>query len=206
MTGQTLETVLSFWFEGIDDTVTINKQKPPFSKWFAKNRDFDRDIKNTFECHIRAAADGECKSWEATVEGRLALILLFDQFTRNAYRNTPDMFGCDPKAVELAKQTIMEGKDADLPLIYRVFLFMPLMHAEDLDDQELGVRIFRDLVDLSRRICPENTSYYEYTLDYAVRHRDIIKRFGRFPHRNAILDRKSTSAEELFLNKPAASF
>jgi uncharacterized protein (DUF924 family) len=116
------------------------------------------------------------------------------------------MFGCDAKAVELAKQTIMEGKDADLPLIYRVFLFMPLMHAEDLDDQELGVRIFRDLVDLSRRICPENTSYYEYTLDYAVRHRDIIKRFGRFPHRNALLGRTSTSAEELFLSKPASSF
>lgn len=206
MTEQLIDTILDFWFEGVDDTVAIDKQKSPFNKWFVRNAEFDEKLKRKFASHIQAADDGAYPSWEATAEGRLALILLFDQFARNIYRNTPQMFTYDEKAVELAKLTVMEGKDSTLPLIYRTFLFMPLMHAEEMDDQELGVRIFHDLVDLSRTVCPENTSYYEYTLDYAVRHRDIIKRFGRFPHRNAILGRDSTSTEEAFLKKPAASF
>jgi uncharacterized protein (DUF924 family) len=203
MTPKTQE-ILDFWFQGVDDTTVINKKNPPFSQWFIKNSAFDQQIKERFEADLQNVE--QCRSWASEVKGALALIILSDQFSRNLYRNTPKMFSTDPFALETTLSTIKAETDEDLPLIERVFLYMPLMHSEDLVIQEMSLQCFEDLIEGCKEKNPRNISYYQYTFDYAKRHHDIIDNFGRFPHRNAILGRTSTPQEVAFLTKPGSSF
>ncbi len=202
----TVKRVLDFWFSGLTDNQPIDKKSPTVKRWFIKDQKFDTAIKAEFEDDLTAASSGEYKSWEDTAQGRLALVIFFDQFSRNIYRNTPKMFATDPLALKLALHSIKEQDDNNLQLIERLFFYMPLMHAEDLEIQKLSVKCFENFVRASQEQCPNNTSYFEYNLTYAQKHLAIIERFGRFPHRNSILGRNSSREELEFLNKPNSSF
>jgi len=198
--------ILNFWFEGLDDTKPLDKNSPAVQKWFKKDSQFDRSIQDRFEDDLKKASQSECKSWEDAVKGRLALILLFDQFPRNMYRETPKMFACDAVALDLTLRTIHEKMDTQLQLVERLFLYMPLQHAEDIQIQKMSLKHFGNLVAQSKEKCPFNTPYYEFTFHYAQRHHDVIQQFGHFPHRNRILNRTSTNEEIEFLKKPGTSF
>lgn len=201
-----IKEILDFWFEGIDDKTPINKNASPFKKWFVKDPKFDQLIRDKFEKDLEAAQEGIFKSWENSPQGVLALILLFDQFSRNLTRDSPRAFACDHLALKLAQEMVKEGTDKDLPLIYRVFVYMPFMHAENLEIQNLGVKCFEELVTDSKKIIPQNTLYFEYNLSYSRKHQEIIQQFGRFPHRNTVLNRPSSSVEIEFLKKKNSSF
>ena len=122
------------------------------------------------------------------------------------HRQTSKMFAYDALALNLTFRTIREKIDAQLQLVERLFLYMPLQHAEDIQIQEMSLKHFGDLATQSKEKCPSHTTYYEYAFQYAKRHRDIIQQFGRFPHRNVILNRSSTKEEIEFLERPGASF
>ena len=197
--------ILAFWFEGIDDPTPIDKGKQPFKKWFMKDAALDEGIRDRFEDDLNNALAGKYKEWEQSPRGALAAVLLYDQFTRNMYRDTLKMYVADAPAQELALQLTSGKKERTLSLIERVFVYMPLMHAEDIQAQRLSVGYFIKLVEESRKKNPGNTHYYNYSLDYANRHRAVIERFGRFPRRNKILGRTSTSEEIEFLKKPGSA-
>lgn len=198
--------ILDFWFNGVDDKTFIDRKAAPFNKWFTKNADFDRQIKDRFENDVLKGGRGEYMSWTNTACGALALVILCDQFSRNIYRNTPQMFATDSLALEATCKTIRQEIDENFSLIERAFLYMPLMHAEDCTVQNMSVQCFEDLVEECKIKNPRNVSYYMYSLDYAHRHFTIIENFGRFPHRNVILGRISTPQELAFLSKLGASF
>lgn len=155
--------------------------------WFARNAPFDSEF--TAKCHALhvAAAEGELDAWSATPEGALALVILLDQFPRNAFRDTPRMFATDAQAVKVADAALAAGHDRAVEPELRTFFYLPYEHAEDLLLQERAVALFEPLGG--------------EVLHYAEVHRDIIRRFGRFPHRNAILGRDTTPEEQAFLDE-----
>ena len=201
-----IDEIHEFWFQGITDQTSIKNNQMPFKMWFMKDEALDRRIKNDFEADLLAAFEGRRSDWEKNLRGRLILILLFDQFSRNMYRGSERMFAFDARAVELSLAAIESSREGDLTLIERVFLYMPLQHSEDFRLQKLSITQFQSLIDESKRRNPANTPYYQYTFDYARRHYEIIKRFGRFPHRNVLLNRTSSQEEAAFLEKPGARF
>lgn len=171
-----------------------------------KDARFDALVREHFEKDIKKAIAGGYGDWEDTIQGRLALIILFDQFPRNIYRGTATAFKWDQLALDLSLRSWHDGDDMAMPLIERVFVYMPFMHAEDVEIQNLSLRCFERLVTESEKISPLNTHYFKYNLEYARKHRDIIEKFGRFPHRNNSLSRKSTVQELEFLEGPKSSF
>ena len=177
------DDVLNFWFQEI---------KP--EQWFKKDVAFDQLLYDRFYRLYQRAIQGKLSDWTETPKGCLALILLLDQFSRNFFRDQEDAFTQDAKAIRLAEIALNKEYDSELPDDeMRKFLYMPFMHAENLADQEKGVELFKQLHDL-------------HSLDYMIRHRDIIARFGRFPHRNQALGRQSTPEEIEFLKEPNSSF
>jgi len=178
----TPQQVLDFWFEELTP-----------KHWFRKDADLDRTITQRFGDTLAAAARCECWQWRETPSGRLAEILVLDQFSRNVHRDTPGAFAQDPLALALAQELIDRRQDESLPLAQRVFVYMPFMHSES--------RVIHD-----RALCLFDQPGMEDQLDYERRHRVIIERFGRYPHRNAILGRESTPQELEFLNQPGSSF
>ena len=197
----TFQNILQFWFHDLTDATVIDKKLPPAKLWFNGGRGFDEEIRAKFLTDYENAKAGKYTDWEATARGRLALILIFDQFSRNMFRNALQAFATDGQALKLALRSIQDDKDKELMLIERAFLYMPFMHAELLAAQEEGVRRFEALVQESQARSPHNASYFENNLKYARQHRNIIAKFGRFPHRNAALGRLSTPAEEEFFKK-----
>jgi len=159
-------------------------------KWFAKNAKFDASIALKFEPVHHAAARGEYDGWGASAEGSLALLLLLDQFPRNLYRNSGHAFATDGKAREIAARAVSAGHDRQVEPILRPFFYLPFEHSEDMADQDESVRLFTAMKD--------DTGDAE-SLKWAVLHRDIIVRFGRFPHRNACFGRESKPEELAFL-------
>lgn len=153
--------------------------------WFTKDETFDGRCR-AFEKAHHAAARGECAAWEQDAEGALALVLLLDQIPRNIYRGSPHAYATDPLAQAAAQRAVARRFDAATESLLRIFFYLPYEHAEDLTLQEKGVKLTQSLGDA------------EY-LRYAMLHRDVIARFGRFPHRNAILGRASTAEELAFL-------
>ena len=153
----------------------------------------DAQIRERLEPLLERAARGEFASWASSPKRRLALILLFDQVPRNSYRGTAAAFAFDREALALAAEGLQLAADAALDPIERVFFYLPLEHAESLEAQDAAITAFARLV---AEAPPELRSYCEYTAQYAKKHRDLIAQFGRFPHRNAVLQREST-AEEL---------
>jgi uncharacterized protein (DUF924 family) len=191
----TPQDVLDFWF-GAPSSPTFGQ---PRREWFVKNDDFDHTIRTRFGATIAQALAGGLREWDAEgPQGVLARILVLDQFTRNAHRNTPTSFAGDALALAAARALVDSGADKELPPQLRAFAYMPFEHAEDAYMQERAVELFGALV-------AEHPGFDEM-LDYAHRHRGVIARFGRFPHRNEILGRASTPDEVEFLRQPGSRF
>lgn len=168
-----------------------------------KSEATDKEIRNRFLSYVVAAGAGELDEWRESASGRLALILLLDQFTRNIYRDTPEAFARDERARELCVSGLAEGADQALRPIERVFFYLPLEHSEDIEDQDRCVALFQQLAeDVPAHWKPA----FDGFIDFAIRHQAIIQQFGRFPHRNAILGRESTPEETGFLAGPGSSF
>jgi uncharacterized protein (DUF924 family) len=194
----TPQAVLDFWFPpGLDaDEATHLKQ---LTWWFRGGA--DRDIVERFSPAVDAAARGDFDAWARNARGRLALILVLDQFSRSVYRDTPNAWAQDPKALGLTLEGLERGMDRELGSVWeRTFFYLPLGHSEKLELQERSVRLTQELVGLAP---PHLRKLYEFAVGQASGHRDVIARFGRHPHRNAILGRESTPEELEYLAKGA---
>jgi len=198
---QTPNTIHEFWFGSSTDDAAVAAERAKL--WWIKREETDKTIRQRFEASVLKAANHELDDWAATPTGRLALIILTDQFPRNMYRNTPQSFAFDALALAWCREGLQNKIHLALRPIERVFFYLPLEHAESLHDQEQAVLLFRELVD---SVDPLQKSVFAGFLDYAIRHRDVIARFGRFPHRNGILGRVSTPDELAFLKEPGSSF
>jgi uncharacterized protein (DUF924 family) len=195
------EILLDFWFGQTTADRAPSAERVRF--WFGGDRATDQSIRNQFAADVAAAAAGRYDDWAGHAPGSLALILLLDQFPRNIHRETPQAYAFDPLALKVALASLADGQDRLLAPVQRAFLYLPLEHAEALDCQERSVALFTRLL---AEAPPPLEGTCRGFLDYAVRHRDIIARFGRFPHRNAVLDRPSSDEEIRFLQQPGSSF
>jgi uncharacterized protein (DUF924 family) len=184
------DDVLAFWFAGATE---------PRAEWCRKDPAFDALIAERFGDAIEAALRGELDSWSAAPRSALARLLLLDQFTRNVFRGTARAFAGDALALAGARALVASGDDLRLPPLQRVFVYMPFEHAEDLASQDEALRCFGALA-------PEAPALAEYQVTWARKHHDVIARFGRFPHRNAVLGRSSTAEELAYLAQPGAGF
>ena len=181
------QDILDFWFEG-DGSVRRDK-------WFKKDSDFDIACTG-YTADIRAARAGDHDSWTATPRGTLALIVLMDQLSRNVFRGSAEAFAADPHARHIARAMVARGDDKDLTPFERMFVYLPFEHGETMEDQDDSVRLFE----------PLREALGGGTIDYAERHRAVIRQFGRFPHRNAVLGRIDTPEEQDYLSQPGAGF
>ncbi|MGH7801505.1 MAG: DUF924 family protein [Thermodesulfobacteriota bacterium] len=197
------ERILQYWFGKLREGEAPSSDY--YKKWFAKRIEIDQYIKTTFEDDLELAVGGKLKSWENTPRGTLALIILLDQFSRNIYRGTLKAFAQDLLALEICLRGIDKGFDAMFHPVERLFFYMPLEHSEDLEIQKKSVEYFSMLEKLFLSP-PSLASMLSEFKNYADKHFVIIERFGRFPHRNEILGRKSTPEEIEFLKQPGSSF
>ena len=181
--------VLEFWF----DPNNSDTYGEDLKKWWKKDPAFDEEVAARFRDDFERAETGALDGLADDPPGCLALVILLDQFPRNMFRHTPRAFGTDAKALAISDKAIERGFEQTLIPAERAFLYMPWQHAESLHIQERSVRLFEALD-------------FGNMLDFAVRHRDVITRFGRFPHRNAIVGRESTAEEREFLKLPGSSF
>ena len=166
--------ILSFW------------QSAGYDKWFNKDTAFDATVREQFLATYEAAAAGRLNDWEATPDSALALVIVLDQFPRNMFRGSPQSWATDPMARNITKRALDQGFDKKVPEALRAFFYLPLMHSETIEDQQQCVALYQALGD-------------ENSLKYAKIHEDIIRRFGRFPHRNSVLGRDTTPEEKAFL-------
>ena len=185
--------ILGFWF-GLEDEEGYGEFR---EAWFTKDPAFDREVRDRFEEAYEEAAAGRLDHWKEEARSCLALIILLDQLPRNMFRGDPKTYATDDKALEAARHAVEHAYDRELPPYGRLFLYLPFEHSEDLEDQRLSVELFRGL---SAEMGSKDL------LGYAVRHLEIVERFGRFPHRNEILGRATTPEEAEFLREPGSSF
>ncbi len=176
------QSILHFWFTELTP-----------KDHFTKDAALDEAIRTRFGATLEAAARCELFAWRSTPEGRLAEVLVLDQFSRNVYRDTPQSFAQDALALALAQELVASGQDLSLPLAQRSFAYMPYMHSESKGVHAQAVTLFAQ-------------PGMEDTLRFELRHKEIIDRFGRYPHRNAILGRESTPEELAFLSEPGSGF
>lgn len=185
MSARTIASIiLNFWF-GESSSSSYGQYK---DFWFQSTPELDQRIRSQFEPFYQQAIIGELDALSQTPEGSLALVIILDQFPRNMYRGTPQAFASDEKALTIVNTAVKKKFDQDLLPIQRMFLYLPYEHSENMEDQERSVKLFEKLGD-------------ELALKYAIEHRKVITQFGRFPHRNAILGRESTSEEIKLLQK-----
>jgi len=197
----TPDTLHAFWFgTSPQDAEVIASQS---ALWWQKQPAVDTEIRKRFAPLVERAATGELDSWLGELRGRLALILLTDQFPRNIWREQAAAFAFDVLALRWAKEALALGLDTRARPIERVFLYLPLEHSENLADQQHAVRLFDAL---AASVSSELRPAFDGFLDYARRHLEIIERFGRFPHRNAALGRETSAAEAEFLRQPGSAF
>ncbi len=197
----TPDTLHAFWFgTSPQDAEVIASQS---ALWWQKQPAVDTEIRKRFAPLVERAATGELDSWLGELRGRLALILLTDQFPRNIWREQAAAFAFDVLALRWAKEALVLGLDTRARPIERVFLYLPLEHSENLADQQHAVRLFDAL---AASVSSELRPAFDGFLDYARRHLEIIERFGRFPHRNAALGRETTAAEADFLRQTGSRF
>lgn len=187
------EEILAFWF-GELDAADYGK---PRKFWFQKTPEFDGKLRHEFLSDYEKAITGVLNSWLKLPQTCLALILLLDQFPRNMFRGTPQAFATDWEALCAAQHALAQGYERKMLPVQRWFIYLPFEHSENLEHQRQAVKLFKQLSD-----DPDSAS----CIDYAVRHLQVIERFGRFPHRNGILGRVSTPEEKLFLKEPGSSF
>lgn len=177
-----LNTVLTFWFEELTP-----------EQWFAVDAELDQQIADCFTTLHQKAARCELYPWRQQARGRLAEIIVLDQFPRNIYRNTPQAFATDALALALAQEAIDLGFDQELTTVERSFVYMPFMHSESAEIHDVAMRLF-------------DQQGLENNLEFEIKHKAIIDRFGRYPHRNAILGRASTEEELEFLQQHGTGF
>lgn len=194
------DELLEVWF-GDGDDVEIARRNADL--WWGGSPETDTELGGRFGAAASAAAAGVLDHWTGSPRGRLALILLLDQLPRAICRGTPAAFAQDPKARRIAGRGLESGADRLLRPIERVFFYLPFEHSEDRDDQRRSVELFERLV---AEVPGDWKPTFDQYLDYAVRHREVVERFGRFPHRNAILGRESTAEELEYLAQPGAGF
>ena len=200
--SQVQQAILDFWFgdAAASDADIAQRQG---DLWWGKSAAIDATIGRDFGPLVEAAASGQLNHWTSTEPGMLALLLLTDQFRRNLYRDQADAFALDELARGLTRQCLRRGGDRRLRPVQRVFVYLPLEHSESLVDQDASVRLFAALVD---DVPADQQGPFEYFLKFAHAHRDVIARYGRFPHRNTALGRVSTAAERVYLADPNAGF
>ncbi|MFK7805414.1 MAG: DUF924 family protein [Anaerolineae bacterium] len=195
-----IEEILRFWFGELEDGFPADDMD---WLWWHGGEGIDRNIRERFGDLVVQAGNGELIEWTKTAEGRLAHIILLDQFTRNIYRKSAEAFAHDDLALRLTLEGIEQGHDLELPTIQRIFMYMPLEHAEDLEMQDLSVVKFHELLD---PFVGDETKKVQGNLDAVAQHHAIIAQFGRFPHRNAVLGRESTPEEIKYLSGDHQSF
>lgn len=199
---QPWQSLLDFWFGDDADDVTRARRQAPL--WWGKSSETDALIQRRFGELAKAAASGALDGWAEVPAGRLALILLLDQVPRNIHRGTPAAFAQDARARELCLKGLVLGADKALSPLGRVFFYLPLEHAESAEQQTRSVTLFEALA--AEQAGSEARDTFEGFADFARRHRVIVDRFGRFPHRNAILGRPDLGEETLFLTQPGSGF
>lgn len=177
-----INEVLTFWF-----------QESGPEQWFAKDDMFDKKISNKFLAVYEALVAGAYEDWRLSSQGCLAEIIVLDQLSRNMFRGDPKAFAADSQALECANYAISMAYDRDFSQTERNFLYLPFEHSENMVDQEKSIHYFTENGD-------------ENTLDYAIKHKKVIDRFGRYPHRNDVLGRASTDEELAFLKEPGSTF
>lgn len=178
----TEKEIIAFWFEEIDQ-----------SYWFKKDKNFDELVYDRFIEIYKRVFSGNTVQWRTTPEGKLAEIIVLDQFSRNMFRDRPEAFAADALALQLAQEAVQSGDDQKLALQKKSFIYMPYMHSEDLKIHNEAVKLF-------------SQKGLERALDFEIRHKKIIEQFGRYPHRNKILGRISTAEEIEFLTKDGSGF
>ena len=197
------DAVLEYWFGDLKESKAPTDEA--IARWWGKDLKTDGYIRENFGRDLEEAARGGLAHWEQTPRGTLALIIVLDQFSRNVYRDDPRAFAQDGLALEIADRGISKGFDKGLHPVMRVFFYMPFMHSEDMAMQERSLELFRGLEDEFSHV-PDVSEMLSGNRDFAERHYNIVKRFGRYPHRNTILGRESTPEEIEFLKEPGSSF
>ncbi|MGB8331119.1 MAG: DUF924 family protein [Polyangiales bacterium] len=193
--------ILEFWFGQLDE---LGRSRPEQRKrWWTKSESFDQAIESEFLSDYEAIVAGTREAWRSSAHGALAYIIVLDQFSRNMFRGTPKMFAADERARKACREGLDAGFDTKLCFDERVFFYLPLEHSEDMEDQLRCRALFEELLRCAPAPVQGDAKYY---LDFAERHKAIIERFGRYPHRNEILGRASTAEEIAFLEEPGSSF
>lgn len=196
-----IDEVISFWFES--KALTAPQIDGRMDVWFGENAVFDQEIEARFATVVDEASRGQLDHWAHTARGRLALIILLDQFRRNIHRGTTEAYAQDNKALKLCVEGAMEKKDKGLAPIQRVFFYMPLQHTESRKVQAKSVAIYNRLAEA---VSPTYAETFMTIAHFAELHRDIVEQFGRFPHRNSVLDRPNTPEEEEYLASDGPGF
>lgn len=195
------EDVLEFWFEGVgDDPQAIAARS---QVWFQSDPAFDRLCRERFGVLHERAARGELDGWQETPRGTLALVVVLDQLSRNLHRGTSAAFACDAKALACCLRARERGFDGLLTPVERMFLYMPFQHTENRERQDESVRVWEAL---AASVDGELAEYVGNSIVHAHEHRDVVHRFGRFPHRNAVLGRESTPEEQQYLDEGAPRY
>ncbi|MBA2655135.1 MAG: DUF924 domain-containing protein [Gammaproteobacteria bacterium] len=190
------EDIIKFWFGKVEESAFPTANRTHI--WFGHDAAVDDEIRSKFSYDLEKAVLGEYSDWEKNSRSSLALIILFDQFSRHIYRDTPLAFAQDHRALDLCLHGIERQYDHLISLIERAFFYFPLMHSENVEIQATSIRAYKILLDLS---FPEAKGIFENFLDHSLQHFDIVKRFGRFPDRNQALGRISTEEEIKYLEK-----
>jgi uncharacterized protein (DUF924 family) len=196
-----IDAIIAFWFR--EQELSAPQIDQRMDIWFGSDAAFDHEVREAFAGDVQAASEGKLDHWANEPRGRLALILLLDQFRRNIYRDRPEAFEKDKVALKLCVEGAMEKKDRGLTPIQRAFFYMPLQHAESRKVQAKSVELFGKL---ANAVTPTYQETFLTMAQFAELHRDVIEQFGRFPHRNKLLGRENTPEEEEFLAGDSPDF
>lgn len=193
--------VLDFWFGPPGRAAEVAGRKRAL--WFGKSPENDQAVIDRFAGTLAAATVGQLDHWASAPHSRLALVIVLDQFPHHIHRDRPQAFATDAQALTLSLDALAAGEDRQLAPIERVFLYLPLEHAESLAMQDRSVALYEAM---ANEAAGDERALFDGFLDYAIKHRDVVARFGRFPHRNALLGRPSTVDELEFLKQPGSRF
>lgn len=196
-----IEAILAFWFK--EQELSAPQIDQRMEVWFSEDAVFDHEIEKEFADDVEAACGGKLAHWATEPHGRLALIILIDQFRRNIHRGTAEAFAADRLALKLCVEGAMEKKDKGLTPIQRVFFYMPLQHAESKKVQAKSVELYDRLAEA---VSPTDRETFLTVAQFAELHKDIIDQFGRFPHRNVLLNRENTAEEAEYLAGDSPDF
>lgn len=196
-----IDEVLTFWF--MKKELSAPQIDGRMDVWFGDDQVFDHEVTKEFADEVERASEGELDHWAHEPRGRLALILLLDQFRRNMYRNTPEAFAKDKLALKLCVEGAAEKMDKGLSPIQRAFFYMPLQHAESRKVQRKSCEMYRHL---AKDVSPTYKETFDTITQFAELHADIVEQYGRFPHRNKVLNRANTAEEDEYLSGDAPTF